>query len=228
MSGRASPAGSEWPATDPEGRAVRFTTRESRPRPDELEPVLQGTHVRLEPLRPAHLEALCAVGLDPEVMRLMPHPVSTRDQMADYVNAAISARAAGTAIPFATVHRSASGQTVVGSTRFMSIDPANRHLEIGSTWIGIPWQRTAVNTEAKYLMLRHAFETFGCLRVEFKTDSLNVRSRQALLRIGATEEGTFRSHVITSEGRIRHSVYFSITLEEWPEVRSRLEGYLSR
>ncbi|HET6450547.1 MAG TPA: GNAT family protein [Spirochaetia bacterium] len=208
---------------------MRFTTRESRPRADELHPVLQGARVRLEPLQASHLEALCAVGLDPEVMRLMPHPVTTRDQMADYINAAISARAAGTAIPFVTVHQSADGgQPVVGSTRFMSIDAANRHLEIGSTWIGVPWQRTAVNTEAKYLMLRHAFETFGCLRVEFKTDSLNVRSRQALLRIGAREEGTFRSHVITSEGRIRHSVYFSITFEDWPDVRRRLEGYLSR
>ena len=208
---------------------MRFTTREGRPRPDEFEPVLEGTSVRLEPMRAFHLEALCAVGLDPEVMRLMPHPVSTREQMADYVNAAIAARAAKTAIPFVTVLRSAGAEeSVVGSTRFMNIDAANRHLEIGSTWIGTAWQRTVVNTEAKYLMLRHAFEVLGCLRVEFKTDSLNARSRQALLRIGAREEGTFRSHVITSEGRIRHSVWFSIVVDDWPGVRRHLEGLLSR
>ncbi len=159
----------------------------------------------------------------------MPQPVRTREQMAAYVRAAISAREAGTAIPFATVLAAPGGQdTVVGSTRFMAIDAANRHLEIGSTWIGLAWQRTRVNTEAKYLMLRHALEVFECLRVEFKTDSLNTRSREALLRIGAMQEGTFRSHVITADGRIRHSVWFSITAEDWPDVKTRLEGFLSR
>ena len=110
----------------------------------------------------------------------------------------------------------------------MSIDRANRRMEIGSTWIGLPWQRTRVNTEAKYLMLCHAFEERGCLRIEFKTDSLNERSRAALLRIGAVQEGVFRSHVITDEGRIRHSVYFSITADEWPAVRLHLEALLER
>lgn len=128
-------------------------------------------------------------------------------------------------MPFAIVEL-ASG-TVVGSTRYGNIDRANRRVEIGWTWIGRPWQRTAVNTESKYLLLRHAFETLGCIRVEFKTDALNERSRQALLRIGAKEEGIFRSHVVTSTGRIRDSVYFSIIDREWPAVKTRLEAMLT-
>jgi RimJ/RimL family protein N-acetyltransferase len=116
----------------------------------------------------------------------------------------------------------------VGSTRFANIDRENKHLEIGWTWIGKPWQRTAVNTEAKYLMLRHAFEELGCIRVEFKTDSLNQQSRNALLGIGAKEEGTFRNHMITQDGRYRHSVYFSVIDSEWPEVKRGLEERLAR
>ncbi|HTP58469.1 MAG TPA: GNAT family protein, partial [Spirochaetia bacterium] len=105
-------------------------------------------------------------------------------------------------------------------------DAGNRRMEIGATWIGRQWQRTGVNTEAKYLMLRHAFETLRCIRVEFKTDSLNERSRAALARIGAVQEAVFRNHVITSDGRIRHSVYFSITDTDWPAVKTRLEGMM--
>jgi RimJ/RimL family protein N-acetyltransferase len=208
---------------------VRFTERGPRSRPEELEPVLLGNVVRLEPMREAHLEALCAVGLDPDVTRFTPQPIRTKEQMADFVRSAIAARQARSAIPFVTVLLAGgSPGTVVGTTRFMSIDPVNRRMEIGSTWIGKAWQRTRVNTEAKYLMLGHAFEVLGCLRIEFKTDSLNVRSRAALLRIGAIQEGIFRSHVITAEGRVRHSVYFSITAEDWPAVRGRLEGLLAR
>jgi RimJ/RimL family protein N-acetyltransferase len=229
MSGAASPAEHHWPTTDPEGRPVRFTEPGPRPRPEEFEPVLQGAAVRLEPMRESHLEALCAIGLDPAITRLTPQPIRTKEQMADFVRAAVAARQARSAIPFVTMLlEGGSAGTVVGTTRFMSIYPASRRMEIGSTWIGQPWQRTRVNTEAKYLMLRHAFEVLGCLRIEFKTDSLNTRSREALLRIGAVQEGVFRSHVITSEGRIRHSVYFSITAEDWPAVRSRLEGFLAR
>ena len=154
----------------------------------------------------------------------MPAQLTTREQMSAYVRGAVAARAAGTAVPFVIVL--AGEETVIGTTRFMSIDTANRRVEIGSTWIGLPWQRTRVNTEAKYLLLRHAFEEIGCLRVEFKTDSLNERSRTALLRIGAVQEGVFRSHVITGEGRVRHSVYYSIIAEEWPAVRRRLEAML--
>jgi RimJ/RimL family protein N-acetyltransferase len=135
-------------------------------------------------------------------------------------------QAAGTALPFATVHLD-SGQ-VVGSTRFMNIDQANRRVEIGATWIAAPWRRTAVNTEAKYLMLRHAFGTWKCLGVELKTDSMNQRSRQAILRLGAKEEGTLRKHMLTWNGRQRDSVYFSILDTEWPGVKADLERKLQR
>jgi RimJ/RimL family protein N-acetyltransferase len=217
----------EWPARDPDGLPVRFTTREPRPRPDEFEPVLRGAALRLEPMRGSHVEALCLVGLDAAVMRYMPDPVRTAAQMAALVRGAIAARTARTAIPFVTVLTEGGSETVVGTTRFMTIDARNRRMEIGGTWIGRQWQRTRANTEAKYLMLRHAFEELECLRIEFKTDSLNERSRAALLRIGAAQEGVFRNHVITSEGRVRHSVYFSITAEEWPSVKVRLERMLA-
>ena len=192
-----------------------------------IEPIpLLGTHVRLEPLSLDHLAGLCEVGLDPELWRLIPFPITTREEMQNYVETALRWQADGTALPFATVLNQTN--QVVGSTRFANVDRENRHMEIGWTWIGQPWQRTAVNTEAKYLMLQHAFETLGCIRVEFKTDSLNEKSRKALLRIGAKEEGTFRNHMITGSGRYRHSVYFSVIDSEWPEVKARLEERFAR
>jgi len=127
---------------------------------------------------------------------------------------------------FATVEQD-SGR-VIGSTRFMNIDRVNRRVEIGSTWIALPWQRTAVNTEAKYLMLRHAFEVWKCMRVELKTDALNQKSRNAILRIGAKEEGTLRRHLLTFSGRVRDTVYFSILDDEWAEVKARLEARLAQ
>src|SRR6266481_8097307 len=114
----------------------------------------------------------------------------------------------------------------VGSTRYASIERVHHRLEIGWTWVARPWQRTPINTEAKYLLLRHAFEALKCIRVELKTDSLNERSRAAILRVGATEEGTFRNHMITASGRIRHTVYLSILDSEWPAVKARLEAKL--
>ena len=129
-------------------------------------------------------------------------------------------------VPFATVER-ATGR-VIGSTRYMNIDRANRRVEIGATWIAKPWQRTAMNTEAKYLMLRHAFETLGCVRVELKTDALNEKSRNAILRIGAKEEGTLRRHMVTWTGRLRDSVYFSVLDSEWLQVKAELEAKLKR
>jgi len=190
-----------------------------------LTPVtLEGRHVRLEPLAQTHHAALCTVGLDPELWELIPYRVATSEDMAAYIQTALNLQAAGTALPFATVH-APSGQ-VIGSTRFMNIDLANRRVEIGATWIAAPWRRTAVNTEAKYLMLRHAFETLGCIRVELKTDALNQRSRNAIRRIGATEEGTLRQHMITWSGRLRDSVYFSVLDSEWPRVKRDLEQKL--
>ena len=192
----------------------------------QIEPVtLTGKHVRLEPLSLAHHPALCEIGLDPELWRWTIAQVLTPDQMRGYMEIALQWQADGTAIPFATVDL-ASGR-VVGSTRFMSIDRPHRHVEIGSTWIAPPWQRTAVNTEAKYLMLRHAFEHWGCIRVELKTDSLNQKSRNAIARLGAKEEGIFRNHMICWGGRIRHSAWYSITNEEWPAVKAGLEAKLS-
>jgi RimJ/RimL family protein N-acetyltransferase len=192
-----------------------------------VEPVtLEGSHIRLEPLSLAHHAALCAVGLDAELWQWIPEAVRTPEEMRAYIETALAAQAAGTALPFATLER-ATGRAI-GSTRFAAIDPANRHVEIGWTWLGRSWQRTAANTEAKYLMLRHAFEIWKCLRVELKTDSLNARSRQAILRLGAKEEGIFRNHIITASGRIRHSVYFSIIDSEWPEIKTYLEQKLAR
>ena len=141
--------------------------------------------------------------------------------MAQRIEELLAAEAAGSDLPLVTVER-ASG-TVVGSTRFMNIDAANRRVEIGGTWIAPAWQRTALNTEAKYLMLRHAFETWQCVRVEFKTDALNTQSRTAILRIGAKEEGTLRRHLLTWSGRYRDTVYFSILDDEWPAVKANLE-----
>ena len=185
---------------------------------------LEGRHVRLEPLARAHHGALSEVGLEESIWRWTPSAVRTPEEMMAYMDQALEWQAQGSALPFATVAKD-SGR-VAGSTRFGNIDRANRRLEIGWTWVAKPWQRTAVNTEAKYLMLRHAFEVLGCIRVEFKTDSLNQTSRNALLRIGAREEGTFRNHMVTASGRIRHSVYFSIIDSEWPEVRKDLEEKL--
>ncbi len=185
---------------------------------------LEGGRIRLEPLGEQHHAALCAVGLDDELWRWTPKPVRTAEDMAAYVAVALGERAAGRALPFAIIDK-ATGQAI-GSTRYGAIEPAHRRVEIGWTWLGRPWQRTAANTEAKYLLLRHAFETLGCIRVELKTDALNERSRAAIRRIGAREEGTLRSHMITASGRVRDTVYYSILEREWPEVRRVLESRL--
>jgi RimJ/RimL family protein N-acetyltransferase len=190
-----------------------------------LTPVtLQGRHVRLEPLALDHLDALCEVGLDEELWALIPVRAQTREGMQTYIEVALRLQESKSALPFVTIEQSTG--RVVGSTRFMSIDAPNRHVEIGSTWIAKPWQRTAINTEAKFLMLRYAFETLGCLRVELKTDSLNEKSQKAILRIGAKQEGTFRNHMICWNGRIRHTVWFSVIDSEWLEVKKQLEEKL--
>ena len=186
--------------------------------------VLEGSRVRLEPLSLLHLGQLCDVGLDEELWKLTTSLILTPEAMKRYIMAALEEAAKGRALPFATIDKP-SGRAV-GSTRFGNIDANHRRVEIGWTWIARPWQRTSVNTEAKYLLLSHAFDTLGCIRVEFKTDSTNIRSRAALSRIGAKEEGTMRNHMIVQGGRIRHSVYFSIVDSEWPDVRKDLEAKL--
>jgi len=186
---------------------------------------LEGEQVRMVPLSMEHLDGLCAVGLDPELWQWVPTQVRTPDEMHAYIQDALEEQQRGVSLPFTTTLK-ASGQ-VVGSTRFANIDMQDRRLEIGWTWIGKPWQRSVVNTEAKYLMLRHAFETLGCVRVELKTDGLNERSRNAILRIGAKQEGILRRQKLTYSGRMRDTVYFSILDDEWPEVKSRLESRLS-
>lgn len=192
-----------------------------------IQPItLEGNYIRLEPLTLDHLAPLCEVGLDPELWRITVSLVETREDMKRYIETALQAQAEGTALPFATVEKSSN--KVVGSTRFGNIDKTNRRMEIGWTWIARPWQRTPINTEAKYLMLKHAFETLGCIRVELKTDVINAQSRAAMLRIGAKEEGVFRNHMITQSGRIRDSVYYSIIASEWQTVKTSLEEKLAR
>jgi len=187
--------------------------------------MLEGAYVRLEPLTSVHLAGLAEVGLDEELWRWIPTPVRTQEEMAAYIEAALGEQERGESLPFAIADKTTG--RAIGSTRYGNIDRTHHRVEIGWTWLAREWQRTAMNTEAKYLLLRHAFETLGCIRVELKTDSLNARSRAAILRIGAREEGIFRNHMITASGRIRHTVYFSIIDSEWPAAKARLEAILS-
>ena len=187
---------------------------------------LEGAVVGLEPVRREHAQQFWEVAkndLD-DIFRWIPYSMAALEDFQKLIDKAFDEQERGESVVFATVERR-SGRAI-GSTRFMNIDRVNRRVEIGSTWIAPAWQRTPVNTEAKYLMLRHAFETMGCLRVEFKTDALNQRSRNAIRRIGAMEEGTFRRHIVTWSGRVRDSVYFSIVAEEWPRVKAGLEDKL--
>jgi RimJ/RimL family protein N-acetyltransferase len=178
----------------------------------------------LEPIRREHAELFWQVAKDgrEEIFRWFPYSMNTRDDFERVVDTAIKEQERGESVVFATVEH-ASGRTI-GSTRFMNIDRMNRRVEIGSTWIAPAWQRTAVNTEAKYLMLRHAFEVWKCIRVELKTDAMNQKSRNAILRIGAKEEGTLRRHLITWTGRVRDTGYFSVLDNEWRGVKRGSQG----
>lgn len=181
---------------------------------------LSGTAALLQPLGVEHLDALCAVGLEGDIFRWYPTPVRSREEMAAWIGFALAEQQAGRMLPFVTIDQ-VTGR-IAGSTRFLAMDRANRHVEIGYTWLGRDFQRSGLNRDAKYLMLSHAFEAWGCIRVEFKTDSNNIQSRTALAGIGAVEEGTFRNHVVRADGSLRHSVYFSITDREWAGVKERL------
>ena len=187
--------------------------------------ILEGEFVRLEPMALEHLDALWEAGGDDSLWRLNPMTVASRDDMQRYIETALADRDRGIALPFVTIER-VSGK-VIGSTRFGNIDVNNLRAEIGWTWINPAWQRTAVNTGAKLLMLTHAFEVWRCIRVELKTDVLNDRSRNAILRLGAKEEGVFRNHVICDTGRFRDSIYFSIIDTEWESVKANLTSKLT-
>jgi RimJ/RimL family protein N-acetyltransferase len=192
----------------------------------EMEPVtLVGQRVCLEPVRLDHVAALWHAGAYEEIWRYLPYAIRSEDDMRTYIEAELRKQQAGLTCRFVTIARTCA--QLVGSTSYLNIDRQHRRLEIGGTWITPSWQRSAVNTEAKYLQLSHAFEALRCIRVEFKTDSLNLKSRRALARIGATEEGTFRNHMIMPDGRLRHSVYFSIVESEWPAVKAHLERLMA-
>lgn len=186
---------------------------------------LEGRHVRLEPVSLAHVPALWQAGAHEELWRYMPYAMRSEDDMRAYLTAELARQTAGEVLRFVTVARAT--REVVGSTSYLNIDRRHRRLEIGGTWLTPAWQRSPMNTEAKYLQLQHAFETLGCIRVELKTDALNTQSRRAIARLGATEEGTFRNHMIMPSGRIRHSVYFSMIVEEWPRLKAHLEGLMA-
>lgn len=195
----------------------------------DLSPVvLEGQHVRLVPLSPAHDESLVAAAADGELWNSAFTLVPTRDTIAAYIAAALEAQARGQELPFVIIRKSSAEDHVVGSTRFYLIDRENRHLEIGYTWLAASAQRTRVNTEAKLLLLTHAFESLRCIRVALITDVLNEQSRTAILRLGAKQEGILRNHLIMPDGRYRDSVYFSIVEAEWPQVKAGLEARLEK
>ncbi len=193
----------------------------------EIAPVtLEGQHVRLTPMSEDYIDDLWRVHGDGSLTQWYANPIADYNGMVKYVRAALQDQASGKSTPFITWDK-ATGQ-LAGSTRLTNIDVRHRRTEIGSTWLGEPWQRTALNTEAKLLMLTHAFEVWNCLRVELLTDVLNLKSRQAIARLGAVEEGIFRNHYVCASGRIRDSVCFSIIDREWPDVKARLIERLSR
>jgi RimJ/RimL family protein N-acetyltransferase len=192
-----------------------------------IEPViLAGGKVRLEPLALEHVPRLAEVALDPAIWQWTIARTTDEAGLRAWAETALANRAAGSEFPFVTLE--ASTGRPIGSSRFMNIALEHRRLEIGWTWVAPAWQRTGANREAKLLMLGHAFDTLGCRRVEFKTDSLNEPSRTALLGIGAQFEGIFRNHMVMPDGRMRHSAYYSVIDEEWPAVRAGLERSLAR
>ena len=189
--------------------------------------VLEGRHVRLEPMTEAHISGLAQIGVGQDFWQFMVYgDINTKEDMANWVRDILGRAGKGTDLPFVAIHL-ASGR-VAGATRYLNIMPNDRGLEVGGTWYGPEFQRTAVNTECKYLLMRHAFETFRCIRVQLKTDLRNERSQKAIERIGAKKEGVLRNHLILPDGRIRDSVFYSILDTEWPEVKKRLEEMMMR
>src|SRR5690349_16643285 len=176
-------------------------------------------------MKAGDVDAIWAAAQDPKTWEFSSAVIRSEDECKKYVETALAWHSANTALPFVTMDR-ASGQ-IIGSTRFANVDHVNKRAEIGWTWLNPKWWRTVMNTEAKYLMLRHAFEVWNCMRVELKTGHKNIRSQNAIERIGGVREGTLRKHVIQPDGSIRDSVYFSILDDEWPGVKGKLEAKLS-
>lgn len=193
-----------------------------------VQPVtLTGKFVRLEPMTEAHAQALAEIGVGQAFWDFMVYGhIGSVDDMRSWVRDILSRAEMGTDLPFVAIHI-ASGR-VAGATRYLNIVPKDRGLEIGGTWYGLDFQRTIVNTECKYLLLRHAFETLECIRVQLKTDLRNERSQKAIERIGAVREGVLRNHMILPDGRFRHSVFYSILDTEWPDAKKRLEEKLAQ
>ena len=189
----------------------------------QAEPVtLVGKIVRLEPLSEAHIPGLAKVGLDPRIWRFMRYGrVDTETQLGSWVRELLELQARGTDLPFTVIHQDTGNP--IGCTRYLDIDRVNRAVEIGGTWYGVEYQGTLVNSECKYLLLRHAFEELGCIRVWFKTDLRNKRSQHALENLGAVKEGVLRHHMLLPDGHIRDSVVYSILPEEWPAIKLKLE-----
>jgi len=203
-------------------------TFSSRKKPMLIAPItLTGQFVRLEPLSLNHLADLCLVGLDDDIWRYMVYGwVRKEEDMRNWIENLLNRQKGGTDLPFAVIDLK-SGRAI-GATRYMEIRAKDRGLEIGGTWYGRDFQRSVVNTECKFLLLQHAFENLDCIRVQFKTDLRNVRSQKAIERLGAVREGIFRNHLILPDGTIRHSVYYSIIVEEWPSVKERLIALLKK
>jgi RimJ/RimL family protein N-acetyltransferase len=191
----------------------------------KIEPiVLEGAAVKLAPLKIEHLDELYKAASDESLWLWTTNVIATKRDLRRYVETALEEAERKVSVPFVTIEK--SSHETVGSTRFGNIDRKNRKAEIGWTWINSRWQRSAINTEAKLLMLTHAFETWKCVRVELKTDALNEKSRRAILRLGAKEEGILRRHLITDAGRFRDTVYFSIIDSEWQTVKANLNEKL--
>ena len=200
-----------------------MTTPTFEPRPVTLE----GDVVRLEPLAHHHAPELFAAGRDEELWQYMPRAAfASLDDTEAWIEEALAAQERGESIPFATVLKQTGH--AVGSTRYLDIRPRDRALEIGWTWLGREWLRSAVNSECKWLLMTHAFETLGAVRVQLKTDDRNVRSQTAIERLGAVREGVLRKSYLVQHGFHRDSVYFSVLDTEWPDVKARLEGFLRR
>lgn len=189
----------------------------------DIHPVtLTGRVIRLEPMVEAHLPGLAEIAFDPTIWRFMLYgDIRTEDDLRNWIREILNRQAQGTDLAFTVIHLE-SGKPA-GCTRYLEIRPNHRSVEIGGTWYGKAYQRTGVNTEAKYLLLQHAFETLGCIRVQLKTDLLNERSQRAIERLGAVKEGVIRNHMVLLDGRIRNSVIYSIIDSEWPAVKQNLE-----